>query len=178
MNQLPRTKHIVSPYAPKILASLQCQGNTNNCGPFTTATIVNAMRGTEILGDKLAEEMNEVSWNGIIPIIRRLPDSATFPWGMVDIFMHHGLRASWSVFTSPEKLRKMLAAGDILMPVIGSWNPAWAHVMTFIAWNGTKGYGFANTQYPAKEIFWVPDTTFVPQWRNLANLLVRIERET
>ena len=176
MNIVNDPKRILSPYAPKVLLNLQCQGPTNNCGPYTTATIVNTFRQTRLDGGKLAEDMNNVAWRGILPVIRRLPNSATFPWGMVDVFLRHDLTASWSLFTSVEKLLTMLKAGSILMPVIGTWKPIYAHVMTLIAWDEEEGFGFANTQYPTKEIFWVPANTFVTQWKNMGNLLIRIKQ--
>lgn len=176
MNPLTDSSPISLPYAPKIISNLQCQGPTNNCGPYTTATILNTFRHTQLDGGKLAEDMNNIAWRGILPIIRRLPNSATFPWGMVDVFQRHNLSASWSLFTSVEKLLGMLREGNILMPVIGSWRPIQAHVMTLIAWEATQGFGFANTQYPTKEIFWLPADTFITGWKNMGNLLIRIKQ--
>ncbi len=123
MNQPPDLKRIVSPYAPAILSNLQCQGNTNNCGPFTTAVVVNTLCHTQLDGGKLADDLNQVAWRGIIPVVRRLPNSATFPWGMVDVFLRHDLKASWSLFTPINKLLALLKAGNILMPIIGTWRP-------------------------------------------------------
>lgn len=174
MNQVNDPKRILSPYAPKVLQNLQCQGPTNNCGPYTTATILNTFRNTQLDGGKLADEMNNIAWRGILPVIRRLPNSATFPWGMVDVFLRHDLTASWSLFTSVEKLLAMLRAGSILMPVIGTWKPMSAHVMTLIAWDKEDGFGFANTQYPTKDIYWLPAENFKTKWKSMGNLLVRI----
>jgi hypothetical protein len=177
MSQLTEApKRVLSPYAPKLLLNLQCQGKSNNCGPYTTAVIVNSFRNTELEGDKLAEEMNNIAWRGILPIVRRLRNSATFPWGMVDVFLRHDLAASWSLFTSVNKLLASLNAGEILMPVIGTWKPLYAHVMTLIAWDEKEGFGFANTQYPTKEIYWMPAENFTRMWKNTGNLLVRIKK--
>jgi hypothetical protein len=178
MNQPPNlSKRILSPYGPALLLNLQCQGYTNNCGPYTTATILNTLCDTDLDGGAVAEEMNEVRWRGIFPVVRRLPNSATFPWGMVDVFLRHDLSASWSFFTPIKELLEMLKGGNILMPIIGSWNPPMAHVMTLIAWDEEDGFGFANTQYPKKDIFWLPAESFTIQWKNMGNLLVRIQHD-
>ncbi len=46
--------------------------------------------------------------------------------------------------------------------------------MTLIAWDEEQGFGFANTQYPTQEIYWVPAEPFTIKWKNMGNLLVRI----
>ena len=57
--------------------------------------VVNALRNEDLDGFDLAEKMNKPRLRGIFPIIRRWPNSATFPWGMIDVFRDHGLKARW-----------------------------------------------------------------------------------
>ena len=61
----------------------QFQGQSNDCAPHTVAIVVNALKGQEMLkGDEVAKEMNKPSLRfGLLPLIRRIPNSATFPWG-------------------------------------------------------------------------------------------------
>ena len=50
---------IQSPLTEQILTNLQYQGSSNDCAPYTTATVVNAMRGQKLIGDDLAKQMNK-----------------------------------------------------------------------------------------------------------------------
>jgi hypothetical protein len=88
------------------------------------------------------------------------------------VLREHGLEAHWRIFTPQRRLFEGLARGDILMPMIGAWKPLWAHVMTLIAWDPARGWGFANTQYSHHNIYWVPDQTFQREWRALGHLMV------
>lgn len=166
------SKPIYSPHTEKILNALQYQGMTNNCGPFTTATILNALRGLEILGDQLALEMNRPVWRGPLFVVRRVENWATFPWGMADVMREHGLTSSWRLFTNPETLKEYLEQGRVLMPMIGEWKPLWAHVMTLVAWDPDKGWGFADTRYTHHDLTWESDERFRRYWRATGRLLV------
>lgn len=167
-------KAIHSPRATKMLSALQYQGQSNDCGPYTTATVINALLDLNLDAAQLAREMERPAWRGPFLIIRRIPNWATFPWGMVDVFRSYGLSASWRFFEKPEYLQEQMTGNKILMPIIGSWKPLWAHVMTLVAWDAEKGWGFANTQYQHHEITWLDDSTFRRGWRSMANLLVEV----
>ena len=43
-------KSLTSPHASKILTKLQCQGQRNDCGPFTLATVLNALQDLNLDG--------------------------------------------------------------------------------------------------------------------------------
>lgn len=167
-------KSILSPRSAPILDCLQWQGQRNDCGPFTTATVINALTGGQIEAADLAELMNKPAWRGPMFVIRRVPNWATFPWGMADVFRQYGLKARWSLFTRTSTLMQYLEQGEIVMPMIGEWKPMWAHVMTLVAYEPDKGWGFANTQYDNHDIFWVNDDTFTKQWKAMGHLLVRV----
>ncbi len=157
-----------------ILENLQYQGSSNDCGPSTTVTVINALLNRGLEAESLAEEMNKPRWRGIFLVIRRIPNWATFPWGMVDVFRQHGLDASWRFNASPEYLKDALAQGLILMPILGSWKPLWAHVMTLLVYSPDNGWGFGNTQFKPHNLHWVSDETFQRQWRATRRLLVKI----
>lgn len=165
---------ITSPHATAVLRALQYQGSSNDCGPFTTATVLNALRGLGIQAAELAELMDRPVWRGPRFVIRRIPNWATFPWGMVDVFRSYGLTASWRIFAKPELLLDNLQRGRLMMPVVGSWRPLWAHVMTCVTWQPDKGYGFANTQYDHHDIFWLEESTFLQQWRAMGRILIKV----
>ncbi len=167
-------ERIVSPYTDRVLATLQHQRGSNSCGPFTTATVIHALCGERLDGFELAQEMNRPAWRGPLPVIRRIPNWATFPWGMVDVFHRHGLQAAWRFLADPGKTRLELSSQKVLMPVIGSWLPLWSHVMTLLAWDAERGWGFANTQSSRQEISWLAEAHFLSHWRAMGNLLVEI----
>lgn len=163
-----------SPLADKMLAKVQFQGQRNDCGPFTTATVINAMQERDLDAIQLAESMNKPVWRGWRYVVRRVPNWATFPWGIVDVLREHGLNARWRLFAQPANLFEGLVRGSVLMPIIGEWRPAWAHVMTLVAWHPQQGWGFANTQYNHKKIDWHADEKFRRQWNNWGRILIEI----
>lgn len=168
---------VQSPFTDQILENLQYQGSSNDCGPYTTATVVNAMRGQNLIGDDVANQMNKPRWRGIFPIIRRVPNWATFPWGIVDFLRDYNLQGRWWFRAPVAYLKPAIANGHILMPIIGEWRPKpWAHVMTLVAWDPEKGWGFANTQFSHHKISWRSDADFRKKWNKYARLLVEVER--
>jgi hypothetical protein len=167
---------VQSRYTEIILENLQFQGTSNDCAPYTTATIVNAFRGENLVGDELAEQMNKPRLRGIFPVIRRIPNWATFPWGMIDVFKDYNLRGRWWFRVPVSYLKPAIANGHILMPIIGEWRPKpWAHVMTLVAWDEEKGWGFANTQYKQHRITWHSDADYQEKWNKYGRLLVEID---
>lgn len=169
------TAPIQSPHTEILLNNLQFQGSSNDCGPYTTATVINALRGETLIGDELALQMNKPRWRSFLPVIRRIPNWATFPWGMVDVFKDYELQARWWLRVPPSYLRPAIASGHILMPISGEWRPKpWAHVMTLVAWDPQKGWGFANTQHSHNRISWLPEQDFQAKWNHYGRLLVEI----
>jgi hypothetical protein len=167
---------IISPYADKILDALQYQGHRNDCGPFTTATVLNALRGLNLDALALSNEMDKPVWRGIVYVVRRVPNWATFPWGMVDVFRSYGLHARWRLFAGTKYLKESLPQGKVLMPIIGQWRPsAWAHVMSLVAWDDTLGWGFANTQHKHHNIEWRTNQEILHRWKAMGHLLIEIE---
>jgi hypothetical protein len=167
---------IISPHKDKILSALQYQGQRNDCGPFTTATVINALLGLNIDAIQLSNEMDKPVWRGAVYVVRRVPDWATFPWGMVDVFRSYGLSARWRLFARISFIKKALPEGKVLMPIIGEWRPsAWAHVMTLVGWDKEQGWGFANTQHNHHKVDWKPDEVVSKQWKAMGHLLVEVD---
>ncbi len=164
-----------SPHEASIVNALQWQGFTNNCAPFTLATIVNALTGSSIDGAWLAKQMNKPVWRGVIPVIRRIPNWMTFPWGMVDVLREYGFRARWGINSTFDTLRYSLQQGNISIPVVGSWKPISSHVMTIVAWDSSGSWGFANTQLNEKKIDWVSEDWFKNHWKLTARMLVEVK---
>lgn len=163
---------VLSPHTDRILQALQHQGQSNDCAPYTIATLLNGLRGVEVKGPKLAREMDRPVWRGPRFVVRRIPNWATFPWGMVDVLRSNGLQASWRILANPYHLLSSLPKGRLILPILHSWRPLWSHVMTLLAWDAVRGWGFANTQYPQKQLYWVPDNLFLKRWRALGRVLI------
>lgn len=168
-------QQILCPHADILLQKVQYQGQSNDCGAYTTATVLNAILGLELIGDDLANEMEKPVWRGPIYVIRKIPNWATLPWGMEDVFQSYGLEAGWRFFSSENYLKQTLPKDNkVIMPIIGSWKPTWAHVMTLVAWDEETGWGFANTQYSHHNIHWVAAEKFSSQWKAFGRLLVEV----
>ncbi len=161
-----------SPYLQKLLESHQYQGNRNDCGPCTVTTIINALSGYNIDSQFVSKEMNNPVWRKWKLIIRRIPNNATFPWGLVDIFRINGFFAQWQFFFPINRLLSDLQSGSILIPFLISWHPFWAHMMTLVAWDNIDGWGFINTQFPNKTIFWLKRDEFQKLWNHSGHLIV------
>jgi hypothetical protein len=168
---------ITSPHIDAILAALQHQGSSNDCGPYTTATVLNALLDLNLDGDQLAQQMDKPIWRGPRFVIRRVPNWATFPWGIVDVMQEFGIRSNWRVFESKNHLHLALSQGTILMPILGSLVPLWAHVMILVAWDHHKGWGFANTQFNHQNVYWVTDGYFTSHWNAMVHLLIEAKQE-
>lgn len=168
-------KHSIhSPHEAAIIDSLQYQGTTNDCAPYTIATILNALTGTKIDASALARNMDKPVWRGVLYTIRRIPRWATFPWGIVDVFREHGINANWGLFFSTDDLKHNLENGNLSLPIICSFHPLSAHVLTLLAWHPLKGWGFANTQHNTHRLDWISNKQFIKQWNLTARLLIEV----
>ena len=167
-------KEIVSTYSNRILNNLLYQGFSNDCGPYSATTVIKSIRNLDPDPKRVASELNKPSWRSFFPIIRRIPNFATFPWGMVDLFNRYGIHARWRCFIPFSYLQENLEREKIFLPVIASLHPFWAHIMILIALHPIKGCGFANTQFANHEIYWVPLQQFRQQWRLTLNCVIEV----
>ena len=164
----------------RLLNFHQWQGKSNDCGPFTTAIVLNTFRGEKIFdGKTLAQEMNRprLKWYGLLPfiLIRRIPDWATMPWGIADTLTQHGVRARWRFGATKDDLLNALNQNRVAMPIIGEINlprKLWAHVKPLAQYDRQSGFGFVDPAHPTAEIVWQNENEFAGLWRNWRNLLV------
>ncbi len=169
---------IRSVQANEILAAHCHQGKSNDCGPYSAAMVINAIYPHAVEPSQLAREMDHVRWaKKIIPILRRIPQWATLPWGLVDVLRQYGLPARWRPFGRPTDLIQMLEAGAIPLTITGGWHPLWGHIMVLLAFDPDgKRWGFANPASQTNEMFWVEDGVFQQQWRAFGNIYVQVRR--
>lgn len=156
------------------------QGKSNDCGPFTTAIAINALHDEKILDpSQLAQKMNQptLRWRGLlpIPVIRRLPNYATLPWGIADVLGEYGVRARWRFGATLNDLWRTLDQSRLALPIIGEINlprSLWAHVKILVAHDPLKGLGFIDPAHPKAEVAWQPEDQFIRLWNNWKNLLI------
>jgi hypothetical protein len=163
---------INSVHLQALLDALEYQGSTYDCGPYAAASIINGLLGEKLDPAKLAKEMSKPTWKGLFFLVRRIPNWATFPWGMVDIFRRHSLDAHWKILASQGEIIQILNSGGIVLPILGQWKPLEAHIMSLVAWDPDKGWGFANTQYDHHSITWLEHTQFMHNWKSFIKPII------
>jgi hypothetical protein len=161
----------------QLLKYHQYQGQTNDCAPFTIAIVVNAVRNESMLdGWKLAREMNRprVNWWGPLPtlVVRRIPNWATFPWGIADVLKSHGIKCRWRFAATTDDLHRALNEDRIAMPVVGEIRPLWAHVKPLAAYHPHVGFGFCDPASNGTELAWQSEQEFERLWKNYKHLLI------
>jgi hypothetical protein len=113
-------------------------------------------------------------WRGVLPLPRRIPRSATFPWGLVDAFRGYGLDAWWQAPVSERRLRAELAAGDVPLVVLGGWRPRWAHWVVVVAWDAARGWGLVDPAAREHSVVWRSADDFRRRWRAFGRQRVRV----
>jgi hypothetical protein len=160
------------------------QGDTHDCGPHVTAMVINFCHGNNIVNAAtLAREMNRPRFGGGFPplVVRRVPNWATFPWGIVDVLRQHDLAASWRFGANDEHLQAALREDRIVLPIYGEplrrqgwhWN-GWSHVAILIGWDPAAGeYWFVDSSR-----FFAPTSRshddFIRLWGNMRRLVIEV----
>jgi hypothetical protein len=171
------SRAVLSPNVNRILAHHVPQGRSNDCGPYSAAMLINTLCSQKVDPSNLARELDHIRWIGPLPFVRRIPNWATFPWGVADALRLRGIPAHWRPFGSPAALVRTLHSGSIPIVFIGSFKPMWGHVMVLLARDPIRGWGFSDPAWPSPELHWLPDSTFLSQWRTYANSWVEVKPE-
>jgi hypothetical protein len=167
---------IESPLTQQVLAAHQYQGQRNDCAPITAAMTANVLGNLDIDGERLAQNMNRPVMRGVMPVIRRIPDWATFPWGVVDVLRQYRLYAKWWRLRSFEWLHAHIGGDSLLITITGHWRPLWAHMMVLLAYRDDLGYGFANPAYAEKVLYWLPTPKFEKQWQAFGRNVIEVRK--
>jgi hypothetical protein len=158
------------------------QGSTNDCGPHVVAMSVNFWQGHKKLDPaQVSREMNRPRLNAGFPplIVRRIPNWATFPWGIVDMLRKHNLKARWQLGASEDAIHRALREDRLVLPIFGEplrrrgWRwTGWSHIALLCGWNPTtETYWFvdsARVTAPTSR----PRNEFMTLWRNLGRILI------
>lgn len=168
------TRPLLSKFRPQLLKSHQFQGKLNDCGPFAAAIIMNAILNLDLNGTNLALGMNHIRWHGLLPVIRRIPKWATFPWGVVDVLRENGLSANWKCCGQTSNLFANLLEDKITIVIVGEWKPLWAHYLVLVEYHPEKGFGFVDTAIPSGLVVWKRVYDFHRLWKNYGNLFITV----
>ena len=166
------TRPIFSPHTHSLLKAHQYQGKSNDCGPFSAAIVISALSGYQVDGKQLAQEMDQVFWEGFNFALRRVPHWITFPWGIVDVLQLHHCEASWHSFVDERSLLEDLKNGKLILSIYGNWFPLWAHYAVLTAYHEKSGYGFVNPAFPQAEIEWISRKTFLARWKAFGKTII------
>lgn len=169
---------ISSAHCDAVLARHRCQEKSSDCGPFCATMVINALTPDKLDPIALAREMDHPRWRaiaGIFPLVRRVPGSATFPWGMVDVLRQHGLNARWRALATVDQLRAGLDRGHVFIPIVGLLRPRpWAHYMVLLAHDPARGWGFADPESRSNHISWRTPEKFERQWGTYGRLIIEV----
>ena len=169
------------------------QRKSSDCGPYTLSIVANALLDEERFEpDVVAQELNLPTVSGgpfPRPIIRRIPNWATFPWGITDYLRQHGFRSDWRIRGSMERLLGNLREQVATMVMIGEpfrFNEGkyigWAHVKALYGYESGVGLAFVDPGSPknpddpweSKGIFWQDEESFLREWKNLFRIMIEV----
>ncbi len=160
------------------------QGDTNDCGPHVVTTAINFWLGQDVLAaHTVAQAMNRPRWSAGFPplVVRRIPNWATFPWGIADMLRQHGIPARWRLRASEDDLLRALREDRLAMPVYGEplrrrgWRfTGWSHVVILAGWTpATNTFQFIDSSQLTAPTS-IPRDRFLNLWGNMGRLLVEI----
>jgi hypothetical protein len=169
---------ILSPYLDDLQKRHQFQANSNDCGPFCAAIILNIFKDLDISGPDLARRMNRIRWKGVFPLLRRVPNWATLPWGIGDVMLEEELPASWRMMRTIYDLFEGLDRNQISIVLVGGYRPLWAHYKILAAHDAVKGWGFINPASPSSDLQWDSHAQFLSLWNKYGRQLIRVSAGT
>ncbi len=158
------------------------QGSSNDCGPHVVTMVVNFWHGRAVLDASVAARaMNhprlQAGWPPLT--VFRIPNWATFPWGIVVLLREHDIPARWRLFASEDHIFRALSENRIVMPIFGEplrvrnkRLDGWGHIAILSGWDAEMGaFQFVDSSKP-----FAPSTRprdeFLRLWRNMGRILV------
>jgi len=166
------------------------QGQSNDCGPYCVAIVGDALRGpvvtaqaqaaTSVAGEKPAPPPLPKAKGIALP--SRIPNWATFPWGVARGLRARGLDVRWRVGATEERLRENLRndvttiviVGDLFHRVGKRWHP-WSHYKVLYGWDMERGWAFVDPAVQSADgVAWQAAEPFTRQWRGLGRQLIEV----
>jgi hypothetical protein len=165
---------IISPFTEKLRLNHQFQAQSNNCGPFCAAMSINTIKGTHVDGNDLALGMNHPSFSFIFPVIRRIPDYATFPWGIVNVLGQNSIKSNWRFFFTFSDLSILLPENYLLILLTATYKPLNGHYRILVSLEDDQ-IGFIDPAYPNSAIHYQPRPSFLLEWQNAFNPIIIVK---
>ena len=151
----------------------QFQGYTNNCGPFCTAIAISYLTSNPVGGDQIAQEMNVIQWFKFPLSIKRIPNSATFPWGIVEMLKKHGVKSRWHIFSNLSRVAQDISDGNLIIVLTALYRPLSAHYRLLTGVD-EKEISFIDPAYNQKSISCESKEAFLKKWRAAGNIFISI----
>ena len=173
----------------------QHQGHSNNCAPTSLSIAANTLLGVErFRGPVVAEEMNRVAFEmRPLPhlVVRRVPNWATFPWGVVHYLRTHNFRAKWHLRGTIENLVHNLETDQITIVIGGEpflikdrRFKSWSHAKLLFGYTPGKGFLFvdpAHQKNPSSSdpwrrygLSWQPEQEYLELWRKMGRIYIEV----
>lgn len=171
----------------------QYQGdNTNDCAAFSVAIVGNALLNSlHFDGAAVAREMEKpffVGWPVPHIVIHKIPNWATFPWGISGYLQHKNIPARLQWFGDAEDLLRNIQENRLTIVIIGDLLHRWAHAKVLYGFEPTgplpeRGFYFVDPGYPKEwsrprhpqGVFFQEEAEFKQQWNNLFRLYIEIK---
>jgi hypothetical protein len=158
------------------------QGDSNDCGPHVVTMAVNFWYGENRLdASAVAQTMNRPRLGAGLPplVVRRIPQWATFPWGIADMLRLNDIPARWRLSATEDDLHRALREDRLVMPIFGEpfrrhgWRWAgWSHVAILYGWDPNADvYWFVDSAMPIAPSDY-ERALFVRRWQNMGRLMV------
>ena len=163
-----------SPFLKNLSQNHQFQGQTNNCGPFCTAMVINTIHDSQLTGQQVAEKLNDPRQKPWYQPLRRIPDSATFPWGITAYLADHGINAQWRMFVPIIQLADYLNQGKLIIILTASIPHFSAHYRILVSIE-TQMLGFVDPAWSDGEIQYQPKEKFLTGWANSLHSIILID---
>lgn len=165
--------NVESPYLNNLSRNHQFQGHTNDCGPYCTAMAINTLKGTRLEGQTVAENLNDWRCKAWHQPLRRIPHSATFPWGITAFLTDYGLKTRWQIFTPFASLARLLDEGNLVITLTASLRHLLAHYRILGSIHH-ESMGFIDPAWPDGEIQYQSREKFLAGWVQTAHTMIAI----
>jgi hypothetical protein len=170
----------------------QYQGEkTNDCAAFSIAIVGNAfLNRPQLDGFQVAREMEKLT---LVPsplphlTLRKIPQWATFPWGISGYLQSKSIPAKLYWFASVEQLLRNIQEDRFTIVVLGDLLKGWGHAKVLYGYEPTgpqpeRGFYFVDPGYPKewsrphypRGVFWQDENEFKQQWNSLFRILIEI----
>lgn len=161
------------------------QGSSNDCGPYCAAMAANGLRDALVVADPdaLARKMEGPPSERGMVLPARVPNWATFPWGVAGVLRSLGFKAQWRPFAATRDLWANLNRNRVTIVIIGEpwrWRDGkytgWSHYKLLYAWDPEEGWAFVDPAADEGVVFSYQDEeSFDTQWRAMGRQIIEVE---